>query len=102
MQNFDQIFLQAVAAFLVNNVDFIAKTVNCTVINTGSGSWEIILNEPLPFGQYLAFATPTTAIAGATGVVFDGDATHKFLTTALADGTLATFNCSVVFFALPL
>lgn len=76
--------------------------VGCTAKHAGLGSWQIIVPNALPFKTYVMGAW---GVNGALGFFqpLDGDATNKFITIKLADGTTAVdLDCTFMIWEIPL
>lgn len=72
----------------------------CTVTNTGTGTWAVILAQGYPLGSYVAAGICNSGPLDNTIALTDGDATHKFINTQLA-GTNADLGAFVIYYALP-
>jgi hypothetical protein len=101
MQSFAQINLAPIAAaFLKSDGTFVAA--NCKVTHVGAGSWQVTLLEGFPLGTYLTIATPNGGpINNCLIATSENDATVKLVFTWVG-GVATDFNCSVIFYALPL
>lgn len=104
MQLLNQVSLPAVAAGYIKNDGTPFFQGSGTLTHTGAGVWALVLDEPLPEGQYIALTGLNCGPIPTANVIFYGggspDDRHFFLNTFVG-GVAADINCSFAIYKLP-